>query len=302
MTNDELIAAWRRKLPNVEPTERELSAFALGVETGAALAAEQPNVVDRLRAKGYATPPGGGVDPSICSASDQPAAAEQPLCVPRHGKYLRWWPIRSAPAEQPQPVAWTVDFNGHADIDYTYHFRDGAESAAEFLRAHKAELGPFTVVPLYAAPPPRPPAPAEQPVAVRVLDDDARIALNAALCDFARRWALDGDWLTCKACARSLIASRVNETLRHDEGCKLAATTEPRPWQALLTIMRPLYVHSPPPPAAEPSEVTDAERYRFVRTADRVAISPQAARDPVAYDAAIDAAIAAAKARNTNPA
>jgi len=32
VTNDELIAAWRRKLPNVEPTDRELSAFALGIE------------------------------------------------------------------------------------------------------------------------------------------------------------------------------------------------------------------------------------------------------------------------------
>lgn len=32
----------------------------------------------------------------------------------------------------------------------------------------------------------------------------------------------------------------------------------------------------------------DAMRYRFVRTADRVPISSEAARDPVAYDAAID--------------
>ena len=39
----------------------------------------------------------------------------------------------------------------------------------------------------------------------------------------------------------------------------------------------------------------DAARYRFVRTADKVAISAEAARDPVAYDAAIDAAIAAEK-------
>lgn len=36
MTNDELLAAWKRKLPNVEPTDRELSAFALGVEVGQA--------------------------------------------------------------------------------------------------------------------------------------------------------------------------------------------------------------------------------------------------------------------------
>ena len=50
MTNDELIAAWRRKLPAIEPTERDLSAFALGVETGAALAAEQPQPVSAWHA------------------------------------------------------------------------------------------------------------------------------------------------------------------------------------------------------------------------------------------------------------
>ena len=36
----------------------------------------------------------------------------------------------------------------------------------------------------------------------------------------------------------------------------------------------------------------DADRYRFVRTADKVGISAEAARDPDAYDAAIDAAMA----------
>ena len=144
-------------------------------------------------------------------------------------------------AEQPQPVAWAVAFNGRADPAYAYYLRDGAESAADYLRAHKAELGPFTVVPLFAAPPP--PA-AEQ---ARTLSAAERDVFDAALAKTTKR----------------------------------------------------VDAH---PPAAEPSEVTDAERYRFVRTADRVAISPQAARDPVAYDAAIDAAIAAAKARNTNPA
>ena len=37
----------------------------------------------------------------------------------------------------------------------------------------------------------------------------------------------------------------------------------------------------------------DAERYRFVRTADGIRISTKAARDPVVYDAAVDAARAA---------
>lgn len=37
---------------------------------------------------------------------------------------------------------------------------------------------------------------------------------------------------------------------------------------------------------------TDAARYRFVRTADKVAISSDAARDALLYDAAIDACMA----------
>jgi hypothetical protein len=34
LTNPELLAAWKKKLPGVEPTERDLSAFALGAEVG----------------------------------------------------------------------------------------------------------------------------------------------------------------------------------------------------------------------------------------------------------------------------
>lgn len=39
----------------------------------------------------------------------------------------------------------------------------------------------------------------------------------------------------------------------------------------------------------------DAARYRFVRTADKVGISAEAARDPVAYDDAIDRAMQKAR-------
>jgi len=35
MTNDDLRAAWARKLPGVEPSDQQLTAFALGVEVGA---------------------------------------------------------------------------------------------------------------------------------------------------------------------------------------------------------------------------------------------------------------------------
>ena len=41
MTNEKLLTLWKQKLPNVEPTNQELTAFALGVEVGAAAAAQQ---------------------------------------------------------------------------------------------------------------------------------------------------------------------------------------------------------------------------------------------------------------------
>lgn len=34
LNNAELLTAWMRKLPKVEPSERDLTAFALGVEVG----------------------------------------------------------------------------------------------------------------------------------------------------------------------------------------------------------------------------------------------------------------------------
>jgi len=34
MTNDQLSEAWRKKLPNMAPTDNDLAAFALGVEVG----------------------------------------------------------------------------------------------------------------------------------------------------------------------------------------------------------------------------------------------------------------------------
>lgn len=37
LTNEQLRAAWSRALPGVQPTDRDLTAFALGVECGASL-------------------------------------------------------------------------------------------------------------------------------------------------------------------------------------------------------------------------------------------------------------------------
>lgn len=45
----------------------------------------------------------------------------------------------------------------------------------------------------------------------------------------------------------------------------------------------------------------DAMRYRFVRVADGVPISHKAARDPIAYDEAIDRAMEAAEPKTPSP-
>lgn len=45
----------------------------------------------------------------------------------------------------------------------------------------------------------------------------------------------------------------------------------------------------------------DAMRYRFVRVADKVPISREAARDPIAYDEAIDRAMEAAEPKTPSP-
>lgn len=41
LSNDELLAAWRKKLPRIEPVGDELNAFALGVEVGYSLVQDE---------------------------------------------------------------------------------------------------------------------------------------------------------------------------------------------------------------------------------------------------------------------
>ena len=61
-----------------------------------------------------------------------------------------------------------------------------------------------------------------------------------------------------------------------------------------------------PLPGAQPAPripddvMRDAKRYRFLRAAKNIPISTEAARDPIVYDAAIDAAMLAA-AQEANP-
>ncbi|MEF3066342.1 hypothetical protein [Pandoraea apista] len=64
--------------------------------------------------------------------------------------------------------------------------------------------------------------------------------MNSALCDFAKRWTLDGDYLRCRSCARPVIASRADMPFSHAHGCKAAKTAEAYPWREFVRLLGPL--------------------------------------------------------------
>jgi hypothetical protein len=60
---------------------------------------------------------------------------------------------------------------------------------------------------------------------------------NASLCYLGKFWKLDGDWMTCRGCDRSLIASRDGEEMNHKDGCKYS--DQQHPWRRLRNIIAP---------------------------------------------------------------
>jgi hypothetical protein len=67
------------------------------------------------------------------------------------------------------------------------------------------------------------------------VDDKIPRESNDALIAMAKYWKLDGDWMTCKGCRRSLIASRDGEELAHGEGCKY--WNQQHPWAQLRELI-----------------------------------------------------------------
>lgn len=130
----------------------------------------------------------------------------------------------------------------------------------------------------------------------QVLGEDAARQMNAALCQFGKRWRLDGDYLRCRSCNRPHLASCVRLEFEHAHGCEAAGNVEQQPWAALLALLRP--IAAPPSLGGE-----DAARYRWLR--DRAdgelacglrALSGPYFNSPIngeRLDAAIDAARAA---------
>ena len=67
------------------------------------------------------------------------------------------------------------------------------------------------------------------------VDDKIPRESNDALIALAKYWKLDGDWMTCKGCRRSLIASRDGEELAHKDGCKYQ--DQQHPWAQLRKLI-----------------------------------------------------------------
>jgi hypothetical protein len=90
LTNPELLAAWKKKMPGVEPTERDLSAFALGTEVGfdhaQDLERQEWNRVHHVIAKHGLHP--GRTDDSLVDVIDRALRR-----YPRPPGYClrRWW-------------------------------------------------------------------------------------------------------------------------------------------------------------------------------------------------------------------
>ncbi len=111
---------------------------------------------------------------------------------------------------KPQPYWW----NGQTYSDLHTQIAWEAWQAGSALASRPAEVDDEGLPPL--------------PTAIPRASNDA---LNA----MAKYWKLDGDWMTCKGCRRSLIASRDGEELAHGDGCKY--WDQQHPWAQLRELI-----------------------------------------------------------------
>jgi len=65
-------------------------------------------------------------------------------------------------------------------------------------------------------------------------------AMNRALCDFAMRWEIDGDYMRCLKCKRPQITNYASHDFPHAHGCKAAGNVEARPWETFAQLLSPL--------------------------------------------------------------
>ena len=102
-----------------------------------------------------------------------------------------------------------------------------------------------------------------------VVPDDLG-CMNSALCDFAMRWEIDGDYMRCRKCKRPQITSYASHDFPHADGCKAAGTAEAHPWETFIRLLQPLIRdHAEIAAMAKRLEAAerDAARYRGLRDA-----------------------------------
>lgn len=64
--------------------------------------------------------------------------------------------------------------------------------------------------------------------------------MNGALCAFAMRWELDGDYIRCRKCTSPQLTTYSDRAFLHHPGCKAAGTVETHPWRTYLELLAPL--------------------------------------------------------------
>lgn len=74
----------------------------------------------------------------------------------------------------------------------------------------------------------------------RVMGPKVSADMNGALCAFAMRWELDGDYIRCRKCTSPQLTTYSDREFLHRPGCKAAGTVETHPWRTYLELLAPL--------------------------------------------------------------
>lgn len=89
-------------------------------------------------------------------------------------------------------------------------------------------------------------------MASELLEVDGAHDMNSALCDFQRRWRLDGDYLRCRSCHRPQLAGYADNPFPHAADCLPGKHhRETHPWRIFLSILGPLTATQPATPGGE---------------------------------------------------
>ncbi|MBH1853063.1 hypothetical protein I5V61_12385 [Stenotrophomonas maltophilia] len=63
---------------------------------------------------------------------------------------------------------------------------------------------------------------------------------NAALCEFAGRWNMDGDYIRCRKCDRAQLTNYAHFQFQHARDCAVASTSDPHPWVTFVRLVTPI--------------------------------------------------------------